>query len=186
LGKEAGVVEHLLQLRKIFGSHGVIFCYSGPFSQQILVEIGESLRGKIQEEDHSLAIAQNVFAVFVEKAQNICYYSSLVKGNVDDHYREGLIVVGHKESSYFVTGGNIVDAVRKDHLEAHLKKLNSLSKEELKLYYKQVRKSGPESTESRGAGLGWLEIAKRSSGPIQFQFERVNDDYFFSYTTLIA
>ena len=44
--------------------------------------------------------------------------------------------------------------------------------------YKETLKSEPEGG-ARGAGIGLIEIARRSSRPIQFDFTEVDDRFAF-------
>ena len=46
-----------------------------------------------------------------------------------------------------------------------------------KLYKKQMME-GPEEG-SKGASLGFLEMARRAGHPLEFSFEKVSDDYTF-------
>jgi hypothetical protein len=60
-----------------------------------------------------------------------------------------------------------------------------MSKEDLKYSYKEQRGKGPEEG-SKGAGLGFLEMAKKASQPIEFDFKDVDDHMtFFSLKTVI-
>ena len=53
-----------------------------------------------------------------------------------------------------------------------------MSKDELKALYKEKLRADPEEG-SKGAGLGFMEIARRASKPIEFDFADVDRDYAF-------
>jgi hypothetical protein len=53
-----------------------------------------------------------------------------------------------------------------------------LDKTALREYYKELRRSGKE-THSRGAGLGFLEMAKKSSLPIQYNISKLDQNRSF-------
>ena len=72
-----------------------------------------------------------------------------------------------------------------ERLRKKLTKLQKMDKEELKQYYREQRKKEPEA-ESKGAGLGFIEMAKRASRPIEFEFEQIDAKRsFFSLKTVI-
>ena len=51
-------------------------------------------------------------------------------------------------------------------------------KDELKKLYKQQMMEGPEEG-SKGASLGFLEMARRAGYPLEFSFEEVSEEYTF-------
>ena len=61
---------------------------------------------------------------------------------------------------------------------ARLSKIRDMSKDELKVLYKEQLRAEPEDG-SKGAGLGFMEIARRASKPIEFDFPDFDSDYAF-------
>ncbi len=60
-----------------------------------------------------------------------------------------------------------------------------MSKDELKEYYKAQRRKSPEEG-SKGAGLGFIDMAKKASEPIEFDFKPIDEKVsFFSLKTVI-
>jgi hypothetical protein len=57
--------------------------------------------------------------------------------------------------------------------------LNSLDKQELRKYYKEQMKSENTNAESKGAGIGLTEIAKRASKPIEYDFTPYDEGLTF-------
>jgi hypothetical protein len=53
-----------------------------------------------------------------------------------------------------------------------------LSKDELKALYKEQLRAEPEQG-SKGAGLGFMEIARRASKPLEFDFTNIDSDHAF-------
>ena len=59
-----------------------------------------------------------------------------------------------------------------------------MSKDELKALYKEQLRAEPEDG-SKGAGLGFMEIARRASKPIEFDFTDLGDYAFFALKATI-
>ena len=59
-----------------------------------------------------------------------------------------------------------------------------MSKEELRALYKEQLRADPEEG-SKGAGLGFMEIARRASKPIEFDFTDLGDYTFFALKATI-
>lgn len=182
------MLDNLYQFKKELHQRGIFFCFSGPLSQELLVEIGDTLRNKMKQEEASSSTILKVFSVFVEQAQNIIHYSAekiLLDGPDKTNLSSGIIVVGYEGQHYYVWCGNFIDNEVVDTLREQLTKLQQLNKEELKRYYKEQRKKEVPAG-SKGAGLGFIELARHSITPIEFNFQPVNNNFsFFSLKTAI-
>ena len=79
----------------------------------------------------------------------------------------------------------MIETQKIDQLCKKIEKLNGMTKKELKAYYNHRRKQTPEP-DSKGAGLGLIEIARRSSKPLKFCFKEIDSKYsFFTLKTII-
>lgn len=161
-----------------FKAEGVIFCFSGPISQIMLESIGEMLRKKMQRDLIVFSTIHKVFSVFIEQAQNILNYSAevvAIEDNHQDKIRAGMLLVGYSEGHYYVCGGNYIETPRVDGLSHQLSLLQRMDGKELKQLFKhQLRQAPPAG--SVGAGLGFIEIARRSTRPIEFEIWPAGDD----------
>ena len=77
-----------------------------------------------------------------------------------------------------VCAGNLIELADIDRLNARLSRIRDMSKDELKALYKEQLRAEPE-VGSKGAGLGFMEIARRASKPIEFDFTELDDNRAF-------
>ena len=70
------MTDSLYEFKNDLGKRGIFFCFSGPVSQDLLVEIGSTLKQKMKLEEASNSTVIRVFSMVVEKAQNIIHYSA--------------------------------------------------------------------------------------------------------------
>ena len=168
--------------REILQEQGIIFCYSGYVTEPILTGIGEALKKKLSFEDADTATVRNVFAIFVEQMQNIIRYSAEKEPpeEVDpqSELRYGVLAIGSQEGKFFVTCGNRIINEDVTRLSERLAVLQQLDKKGLKDLYKEKLR-GPTEETSKGAGLGFIEIARRSSEIIDFDFMELDDRHSF-------
>ena len=81
--------------------------------------------------------------------------------------------------------GNIIESDKVERLRKKLTKLQKMNKKELKKYYLEQRRKEPDEG-SKGAGLGFIEMARRASYPIEFEFKQIDEKRsFFSLKTVI-
>jgi hypothetical protein len=85
--------------------------------------------------------------------------------------------VSKSDLGYHIFTINKINEKQKLFLEKKLSDVNSLSEEEIKDNYLSRRKKQAEG-DSKGAGLGFIDIVRRSQQPISFLFEPDVDDSF--------
>jgi len=165
---------------------GVILCYSGYVSEKVLFSLGDILRRKMESEDTNQA--KRLFSVFVEQVQNIIRYSDerlASSGTGADAISSGLVLVGSEEGGYFVVCANVLDGSKVSDLQRRLELLQGMSKDQLKAHYREKLRS-PSEEESQGGSIGLIEIARRSSKPIEFDFlDMQNRTAFFCLKAFI-
>jgi len=157
---------------------GIIFSFSGPMSHEIIEGIGSAIRVKIGKgEDGDKSAALKVFSIFVEQVENVINYS-VEKDHEDSQLSFGIVVIGKKDGHFFISGGNKIYTDKIAKLEANLSKLAKMNKDELKVYYKERRRAEKDD-DSKGAGIGFIEMAKRSTKPIEYSFKNIDAQYSF-------
>jgi Family of unknown function (DUF6272) len=144
---------------------GIIFSFTGPTSQNVVESIGELLRRKMELEETKMAVSLKVFSIFVEQMQNVLNYSAEKEppnneGSNELHY--GMVTVGKKEGHFYILSGNYIARKDTTRIQALLDRLLTMGKDELKSYYLEQRRKGPDE-KSKGAGLGLIETARKAS-----------------------
>jgi uncharacterized protein DUF6272 len=175
----------LFELRSILHRQGIIFAYSGYVTEPVLSGVGEALKRKLVIDDADTKTLRSVFAVFVEQMQNIIRYSAdtLWRDPETDvtpsaEIRHGILTIGKENDEYVLYSGNLVRREDVERLRDRLTTIRDMSKDELRAMHKERLRAGPEEG-SKGAGLGFMEIARRASKPIEFDFVDVDADYAF-------
>jgi hypothetical protein len=177
------LARELFDFRSILQKQGITFAYSGYVTENVLSGVGEAIKNKLVLEDADTKTLRSVFAVFVEQMQNMIRYSAeKVPNNAGEQplieMRYGVLTIGREGDDYVVHAGNLVARSDVERLRERLSKIRSMNKEELRTSYKERLRAGPEQG-SKGAGLGFMEIARRASKPIEFDFTDVDDLHAF-------
>jgi len=174
----------LYGLHEQFESSGMMMCFNGPFSHSIIEEIGTALRNHLAAENIAKAAVLDVFAVYIELAQNVRNYLAL-RDLGQEEVAASIITIARWGNGYAVSSGNMILAEDALPLSERIHELHGLTPEELKSRYKeQMRRDTPQ--DALGAGLGLLEIARRSSAPMTCTVRELNNRYsFFSLTAFI-
>ena len=80
--------------------------------------------------------------------------------------------------NYTITAGNIIKNVNITTLKNLLETINATDKEGLKELYKTQIREGRMS-EKGGAGLGLIDIARKSGNQLEYYFIDINTDFSF-------
>lgn len=182
-----------LDIRELYTglkSEGIIFCFCGSVSQSVVEGIGETLWQRLEMEGTEVGTIGRVFPIFVEQMQNIVSHSAekIVsdKEGVEE-IRFGIMVVGKSpDGRFYIRCGNYVERKNAEVLRERLEKLSKMDKEGLKLLYKEQRRQTKSKGTSTGAGLGFIDMARRASSPLEFDIVPVDENTaFFSMTTTV-
>ena len=167
---------------------GVILSFNGFISEGILFALGDALKKKMALDETNMATVKRVFSVFVEQAQNIIRYSTetLAKaGQGVNRISSGLITVGCEDGRFFVVCGNVMRQSDAVPLRARLEKIRNLDPAGIKAYYLE-RIRDADDPDSMGASLGLIEIARRASEPISYDFLEIDErDTFYCMKVFI-
>jgi len=182
------LAQYYREFKRQLDEKGIVFSFSGYMSEGILYSLGEALRQKMTLEETNVTTIKKVFSVFVEQAQNIIRYSAeKVEGSVDRgiELSSGIVTIGTENERFFIVCANLVLNEDVAKLRGRLEQLRSMGADELKAYYKEQLREAPDD-DSRGATIGLIEIARRASAPIDFDFEAIDaDSSFFCLRVLI-
>ncbi len=172
---------NMLAFKKLIDDEGIIFSYSGTVSQAILSSMRETIENEFRHNEIDTNTIQNISAIFTEQMHNIMSYSKERIHKGDNRFESpGISVIGFdtQYQKYFVSSANVMDNADKQKLIDKLQKINTLGKLELRQYYRELRRNGREK-HTRGAGLGFLEMAKKSSESLEYNITKIDNERSF-------
>ncbi|WP_051261498.1 SiaB family protein kinase [Desulfovibrio inopinatus] len=180
------VLQGLHEFYESLQEEGILFCYSGPTNQGLVEGIGDILRQRMAVEEAGTSEVHGLFAIFIEQMQNILHYSAETTPQTTDQYfdemRHGVVVVGREREAmrrFFVICGNYIEKSKGQVLAEKINAMRSMNKDELKALYKEMRRQDPTTEDSKGAGLGFLEMARKASCPLDYCIANVSEELSF-------
>lgn len=165
--------------------------YSGPIWADGIDGIAEMLLRRLEYDEMPLSASQAIFSVFVEQMNNMMMYSAEKEKLVDSKGKQleiskGIFILGITDTTYYIKTGNVVTPDRVKILKERIDFLNSLDRHDLRLYFKERIREESGDIGSKGAGIGLIEVARRSTAPIEYEFEPYKDglQYFTMNITI--
>jgi hypothetical protein len=175
----------LMSLKEFFSDQRIIICFNGPISRNLISEIGCAIKEHIESHHAPELEVMDVFSVYIEMTQNIRNYAA-AKGFSDAESNATVMIAAAGTGHYAVCAGNLVEIQDGHALVERIRTLASLDKPQLKALYKEQLRQPRSEIKGRGAGLGLIEIARRSSQPMEASLDPIEPGRaFFSLRAII-
>ena len=162
--------------------------YNGPMWEDGVKGLAEMVRTHLVHDQLTGSVAKAIFSVFVEQVTNILMYSEEKKKFTQPPDFEpvdvsiGTVIMGNKmdkRETFFVQTKNAVKNENIAFIKERIDHLNTLDKQELRQFYKEKVREDNDIPDSKGAGLGLIEIARRATAPIGYTFEPISNGLSF-------
>jgi len=177
---KSGSVEETIFTNKVNGIKAaynvadkkVIVSFVGELDQDKVNTISTLVETQTEYLGVSKSAVKKIFNIVIETLQNICLH-----GEKDEPgHQMAYFIIGKENNEFTIFSGNIIANKAIEKLNKRLSFIKSLNDADLKKQYMDVLSNGELSSKG-GAGLGFLTIALKASGNIDFDFEMLNKDY---------
>ena len=181
--KEESNLKFIYELYKSMLKENLHLAYQGEFNAEITDRLLELSEKNLSYSDVGKKVKKRVYHIMVECLQNICKHQDKKRDVFTG--RAGIFMISKFDDQYSITSGNLIESKSVDGLKDKLNKINSLDKEDLKELYRKILEDG-EFTKKGGAGLGLMDIARKSGKKLAFDFEPLDHktSYFYLQTKL--
>lgn len=170
-------MNFIYDLHRTMMSQKLILVYQGDFTQETTKSILAMAERNIDSSGEDSSIKRKVFNVMVESLQNIVKHSDeLIDGETHSH--AAIFLIGRESDRYTIMSGNPIRKANIPALKEKLELINGLDKDGLKELYKDIIKNTTIS-EKGGAGLGFVDMARKSGEKLEFVFPDMNAEYSF-------
>ncbi len=178
---------NIIELRKVMDDNGAIFSFSGIISQDLLVSIVNTVKKELQKVGTENKIVNAIFIIAIEQMQNLMSYAKDRNEYEKNKYSsDGICVIGFDKDKqkYFVASSNRIVPEDSVIIKTKIDTINELSYEEQRKLLRELLRSG-EAAHDRGAGIGFIEMAKRGTEPLEYKFVKFKDEDYFELKVYI-
>jgi hypothetical protein len=165
----------------------LIFAYTGSVSDSITHKIIELTQFNIDSAGNFVKIKNKISFLMAECYQNVARHGKhTIELDANSEYY-GAFFVRSVGNIFFIASANSVNREHIPSIKEKLDKVNNLSPDELRLLQKQVLREGKLSDRG-GAGLGVIEMARRTGRKISYDFHPINEQtsLFFIQLTILT
>jgi len=158
----------------------LMFAYRGVVTNENSIPLLMLLEKEMEDSEFGFIGRKRLFMFVLESLQNVSRHTS------GDQYADmSLVVYSKTDNGYTVTTGNVVPSAGSNMLKEKLEQINSLDPKEIREVYRQML-SVAEFSDKGGAGLGLIEMAKKTGNKLDYDFVSLdkNNSYFILSKTV--
>ena len=181
-------MKTIISFKKMMTESNLNVVYMGNVTQSTIEGVTEMISEDLSARNENKRVTKRVYHVMMESLQNICKHADSQSGEESHSLEQGLVkkgifLIGHNEEEHFITTGNSIDMKSVVPLREILDNINSLDATGIKkLYFEAMENS--ELGETGGAGLGFIDMAKKTGTKYEYYFEPENENSCFFVLTM--
>ncbi len=168
-------LTNIFDIYNIFKKDNFAFVYRGIFSNNILNLTTDLIQNS--EEFKQTGVQNKLSYLTIETFQNVIRYSETSQMSRDC---SDLFIFRRIQDDFFITTANLINKEKTSKIEKYLVKLNSLTLNELKQLYLEIL-TNQSFTDKGGAGLGFIEMIRKSRNRLRYRFVPYNVQYNYFY-----
>lgn len=174
VNKGEGALSHVHSFHKLMNEKDLMLVYCGDFSQELNKTLLSFMERKFKSENVEDNTRRKIFNIMVEVLQNISKNRIEKEEGVPEV--DSAFILGASTEDYLLISSNLIRNSNVQNLKDRIDQVNSLDKEGLKQLYKDVRLNA-SFTEKSGAGIGIIDIARKSENRLGYSFDELGSEY---------
>jgi hypothetical protein len=173
-------MDLIQRIRNKMMKERLMFVYRGVVTKDNSVPLLMLLEKEMENSEFGFVGRKRLFMFVLESLQNVSRHS-----NGTQHAGMSLVIYSKAEGGYTVTTGNVISCSNINDLKKRLDEINKLETGEIRNVYRQML-SNSEFSDKGGAGLGLIEMAKKTGNKLDYDFVKLDNDnaYFILSKTV--
>jgi hypothetical protein len=164
----------------------IMLSFKGEVTSDLLTSILQIMESKMETLEEPPKIKKKVYNILVECLQNLYHHLDDDDFKTRINEKSALFMIRKMDGEYSIMTGNFIASENVEMMQGRLDRINEMDKDQLKVYYKEVLNNGEMSAKG-GGGLGMIDIARKSGKKLEYNFDRIDDEYsFFSLNIKVA
>jgi hypothetical protein len=166
-------MELTRKIRKKLSEEHLMFAYRGEVTGDNSVGLLTLLEREMEFSEFSLVGRKRLFMFVLENLQNISRHGAKPGKEITS-----LVVYSKTADGYTVSTGNVIKKSDVASLNRNLEKINSLDPDKIREVYRTMLLDSSIGHRG-GAGLGLIEMARKTGNKLDFDFLPINDKHAY-------
>jgi hypothetical protein len=162
-----------------FKNDKLLFVYMGALSNHMVISSINLIEKNISKDNDFRKLRHKLSFLMIESFQNIIRYGD-EPVNKQFRYRKEMFMVRNIGGTFYIGSVNLIENKKIKYVNQKLQEVNRLDGKELNELYRKILTNN-QFTQAGGAGLGFIEMARKTSQKLHFDFEEIDDTYSYFY-----
>lgn len=160
----------MYSLYELFPNEKISIAYFGVFSDDITSMLIELCETYLSKNEQSSKLTKKTSFLITESFQNLIRHGIIKKDRITElQYNRDFYQISILNDAALIISANVLESQHVEKLDGMIEHINNLDPTELRQLRKNILEEGMLSTKG-GAGLGLLEMVRKSSLPLQKKF----------------
>ena len=166
-------VDQYFDIDRMMSENELLLAYRDHITESTVQQLLAITELKLVQSGEEKKLRKRVFNILVECLQNIVKHSDSEEENVDS-----LLLIGRHENDFFIITGNRIANENIPDFEQKVSEINSWNHDDMReIYSDKLGKS--KYSEKGGAGLGLMDIYKRSGRELKHHIQPIDEQVSF-------
>lgn len=168
-------VDQYFDIDRMMSDNELLLAYRDDITEATVQQLLAITELKLVQSGEEKKLRKRVFNILVECLQNIVNHA---EHESSQETVASLLLIGRHENEFFIITGNRILNSKIEALEAKVNEINSWSHDDMRdIYSDKLDKS--QYSEKGGAGLGLIDIYKRSGRKLRHNIQPIDDEVSF-------
>lgn len=166
----------MIQYQNIHDNN-IILMYKGILTFDLLSSVIGSVERRINDFENERKIQKKFYSILTECIQNVYYHLEDAEDkDLPSDAESVLLFISAKTRYYSIKTCNNIPNANIPEIKEKIDQINSVNRDELKELYRDAISNGSFSAKNT-AGIGLIEIARKTDYKLKYSFEKVNNKY---------
>ena len=164
----------------------IILSFRGGITDDFMASVFSIMESRLDGTPAEQRLRKKVNAILVECLQNVYHHMEAPPGETAEDSRSAMFLVCRNAGNrYSIVTGNFIRHENAGKLKEKIDQVNAMTQEERIRHYRESL-SNAELSAKGGAGLGMIDMARKSGNRIEYSFDKASNDLsFFSLIVTI-
>lgn len=178
---------HTQKIIKPIDESKILFIYNGLLCQEMLVAVASKAKKELLLRETNAQKVNKIYESLIEMLHNVISYSKQkheISSGKFESKGSCIIVKSDLNDGYGVVCVNTIEPANEEEIKRRIDTINALNTSQRKEFLKEQLKK-IASPDTRGAGLGFFEISRRSHFPLRYDFFTLEKERYFAIEAII-
>ncbi len=169
-------VDQYFDIDRMMSDNELLLAYRDHITESTIQQLLTLTEMRLMQSGEEKKLRKRIFNILVECLQNIVNHGE--SGTGQEEEIASLLLLGRSDSDIFIITGNRIRNANIPALEDKIKEINAWKHEDMRDIYSE-RLGSSTYSDKGGAGLGLLDIYKRSGNKLEYSIQPIDKDVSF-------